>query len=161
MGNKFELCGYLWQLRIFPGGSLEAHKKYLSFYLASKANKSARASYKLIAKNQAVGSGSDEVFVSSGVRLFEAKGVQIDGWGRDKFMLLETLMDPDNGFLLDDAVVFKVEVQVYGELEQTFPLVYDLGDCASASLGASLATLRKDGVLSGMTAPSSNRSPLI
>ena len=68
-------------------------------------------------KNQAIGSGSDEVFVSSGVRLFEAKGVQIDGWGRDKFMLLENLLDSDSGFLVNDAVIFKVEV---GQLVNTY-----------------------------------------
>ena len=32
------------------------------------------------------------------VRLFEAKGVQIDGWGRDKFMASTMLNDPEFGF---------------------------------------------------------------
>ena len=40
-------------------------------------------------------------------------------------------------------------MNVYGEMEQTFPLVYDIGDCAAASLGASLGALRKDGLLTG------------
>ena len=44
---EFDLCGHVWQLRIFPGGSLEAHKGHLSFYLASKSSRQARASYKL------------------------------------------------------------------------------------------------------------------
>jgi hypothetical protein len=74
---EFELCGHMWQLRIFPGGSLEVHRGHLSFYLASKSTKIARASYKLSVVNQA--GGSDETFTSSGVRVFEAKGVQIDG----------------------------------------------------------------------------------
>lgn len=73
---EFLLCGYTWQLRIFPGGSLDAHKGYMSFYLASKSNKVARASYQLCVINQIIG-GEDECFSSSGVRIFEAKGVQV------------------------------------------------------------------------------------
>ena len=63
---EFELCGHVWQLRIFPGGSLEAHRSYLSFYLASKSSRSARASYKLSVCSQVAG-GTDESFASSGV----------------------------------------------------------------------------------------------
>lgn len=72
---EFTLCGFVWQLRIFPGGSLEAHKGFISYYLASKSNRMARASYKLSIINQVIG-GQDEVFASSGIRVFEAKGVQ-------------------------------------------------------------------------------------
>ena len=74
---EFDLCGHTWQLRIFPGGSLEVHRGFLSFYLASKSTRNSRASYRLTVVNQA--SGVDESFASSGVRVFEAKGVQIDG----------------------------------------------------------------------------------
>eukprot|EP01031_Cornospumella_fuschlensis_P039441 gene39441-48020_t len=63
--------------------------------------------------------GEDESFCSSGARIFEAKGVQVDGWGRDKFMLNALLKDPSLGFRVDDTVVFKVEVTVYGELESS------------------------------------------
>jgi len=113
---EFELCGHLWQLRIFPGGSLDSHKGYLSLYLASKSTKSARASYKLCVNTQIPG-GTDEVFASSGVRFFEAKGVQIDGWGRDKFASASVITNPDYGFIQDDTIIFKVEITVFGDLE--------------------------------------------
>jgi len=80
---EFELCGHMWQLRIFPGGSLEVHRGHVSFYLASKSNRAARAAYKLLVINQSP-VGVDETFASSGIRTFEARGVQVDGWGRDK-----------------------------------------------------------------------------
>ena len=93
---EFSLCGHVWQLRIFPGrflllcflfswntyvicytgGSLDAHKGYVSYYLASKSTKLARASYKLSIVNQIPG-GEDETFASSGIRIFEPKGVQV------------------------------------------------------------------------------------
>ena len=50
----------------------------MSYYLASKSNRVARATYKLAVVNQIIG-GNDEVFASSGVRVFEAKGVQVKG----------------------------------------------------------------------------------
>ena len=87
---EFELCSRLWQLRIFPGGSLVAHKGFLSFYLASKSTVVSRASYKLIIKRQhgmtdetgeMTSPVVDEIFASTGVRKFEARGVHVDGWG--------------------------------------------------------------------------------
>ena len=120
---EFPLVGHTWQLRIFPGGSLDMHKSYVSFYLASKSNRQARASYKLSVLNQRPG-GADETFSSSGVRVFEAKGTQIDGWGRDKFMLISTLKDPSLGFYVNDTVIFKVSLTVFGGLETAaFPIV--------------------------------------
>lgn len=73
---EFRLCGYTWQLRIFPGGSTFNHRDYISFYLASKSSRVARASYKLCILNQIIG-GEDEIFASSCVRTFEAKGDQV------------------------------------------------------------------------------------
>eukprot|EP01038_Epipyxis_sp_PR26KG_P011619 gene11619-15558_t len=124
---EFILCGHQWQLRIFPGGSLEAHKGYVSYYLASKSTKVARASYRLFVLNQISG-GSDEMFASSGIRTFEPKGVQVDGWGRDKFMLQAMLNSSDYGFCANDAVTFKVEITVFGELNST---VMNLSDTSS------------------------------
>lgn len=73
---EFLLCGHKWQLRIFPGGSLDIHSGSVSFYLASKSTVVTRASYKLMILSQVIG-GIDEYFASSGVRVFEPKGVQV------------------------------------------------------------------------------------
>ena len=122
---EFELCQRTWQLRIFPGGSLQAHKGYLSFYLASKSTVVSRASYKLIIVRQPVNSEddyrnqplTDEVFSSTGIRKFEARGVHVDGWGRDKFISTQRLKDSSNGLLVNNKVIFKTEITVFGELE--------------------------------------------
>ena len=125
---EFELCQRTWQLRIFPGGSLPAHKNFLSFYLASKSTVVTRASYKLIIVRQAENTqgeqpltGSrvrgDELFQSTGIRKFEARGVHVDGWGRDKFIAISTLKDSQNCLLVENRVIFKTEITVYGELE--------------------------------------------
>jgi hypothetical protein len=76
MRLQFTVCDKVWQLRIFPGGSLPPHAGFLSFYLASKAPTVTRAAYKLMILAQVLGE-VDEVFVSSGVRKFEARGKQV------------------------------------------------------------------------------------
>ena len=131
---EFELCTRLWQLRIFPGGSLQAHKGYLSFYLASKSIIVTRASYKLIVVRQerlstdsdedeplnVSTSRPDEVFASTGIRKFEARGVHVDGWGRDKFISNAVLRDPSNGFIVNNKIIFRVEITVFGDLDVPF-----------------------------------------
>lgn len=122
---EFDLCGKKWQLRIFPGGSLENHCGYISYYLASKSTTLIRASYKLIVRNQNPASSFqppvDEMFASAGIRKFEAKGVQVDGWGRDKFMLISKLKDSRLGFCMSDTVIFQVEVVVFGNVIPVSP----------------------------------------
>lgn len=41
----------------------------------------------------------------------------------DRFISIASLLDPSNGFIVDDTVIFKVEITVYGELEAAFPVV--------------------------------------
>lgn len=108
---EFIICDRLWQLRIFPGGSLPQHAGQVSYYLASKASTVTKASYKLMILSQIPGE-VDEVFASSGIRKFEAKGKQVDGWGRDKFISLEALKNPVNGLLREDTIIFRVEIHV-------------------------------------------------
>lgn len=75
-GPDFELCGYSWQLRLFPGGSLVQHQGYLSLYLASKSCRDCRASYKLSIVNQLY-PGENRSYSSNGWRLFKARADQV------------------------------------------------------------------------------------
>eukprot|EP01035_Chromulina_nebulosa_P020604 gene20604-26714_t len=148
---EFVLCGHDWQLRIFLGGSLENHKGYLSYYLASKSTRLARASYKLMIISQVIG-GLDEIFCSSGVRTFEPKGIQVDGWGRDKFINTSVLMDGNNGFFLDDSIVFKVEITVIGELENAYaPAVNTIATDMPISLYSSISEIFSSGNYADVT----------
>lgn len=112
---EFEICGKQWQLRIFPGGSLELHSGYVSYYLASKSATVTRASYKLFIINQS-DPEQDALFASSGIRKFEAKGIQVDGWGRDKFIDANRLKDRAAGLCVENTIIFKVEITVIGGL---------------------------------------------
>lgn len=55
-------------------------------------------------------------------------GLQVDGWGRDKFMPSAMLRDSSLGFRVNDVVIFKVEIWVYGDLEAS--PVHDQDNCA-------------------------------
>lgn len=114
---------------------MPAHKNFLSFYLASKSTVVTRASYKLIIVRQtestqgeqsltSLRARGDELFQSTGIRKFEARGVHVDGWGRDKFIAISTLKDPQNCLLIENRVIFKTEITVYGQLETpTYPKI--------------------------------------
>ena len=80
------------------------------------------------------------MFASSGMRIFEPKGVQIDGWGRDKFISSSMLGTDDIGLCINDTVIFKVEVTVYGDLEPVPLSEYDI-DMAASTLSKSLRQL--------------------
>lgn len=71
--------------------------------------------------------------IIAGIRKFEAKGVQVDGWGRDKFIACTQLKDSWIGLCVNDTVIFKVEITVYGGLSPISP-----SNCIS---GAPVSTL--------------------
>lgn len=147
---EFNLCGHTWQLRIFPGGSLDVHKGFVSFYLASKCNKVARASYKLSIINQIPG-GDDETFSSSGIRIFEAKGAQVDGWGRDKFVSVNMLKNAEFGLCVQDMVEFKAEITAFGDLETVCSTDLVTRTMKKNSLEATLLSMINDETTSDLT----------
>lgn len=147
---EFNLCGHTWQLRIFPGGSLDVHKGYVSFYLASKCTKVARARYKLSIINQIPG-GENETFSSSGVRIFEAKGVQVDGWGRDKFVSMNMLKNPELGLCINDVVEFKAEITAFGDLETVSATDLITRTMKKNSLEAALVNMINDEATADLT----------
>jgi speckle-type POZ protein len=72
----------------------------------------------------------------------------VDGWGRDKFMLNTMLKDNTLGYRVDDRVIFKVEISVYGELEYTPILDSDQGTRMVNTLEVSLRNMFNDPVTS-------------
>lgn len=85
-------------------------------YLANRSSVCVSASYQLFIKNQLL--NEDElVFSSVGVKQFEVQGQgKIDGWGRDRFLPHERITR-DSGILINDTVIFSIEITVYGEME--------------------------------------------
>lgn len=85
-------------------------------YLANRSSSCVSASYQLYIKNQML-SEDELIFSSVGVKQFEVQGQgKIDGWGRDRFLPHERITR-DSGILINDTVVFSIEITVYGEME--------------------------------------------
>jgi BTB/POZ domain len=42
----------------------------------------------------------------------------VPGWGRDKFISTAKLRNPDFGFCVNDSVIFKVEIAIFGDLHE-------------------------------------------
>lgn len=85
-------------------------------YLANRSPSIVSASYQLFIRNQLT--NEDElIFSSVGVKQFEVQGQgKIDGWGRDRFLSHERISS-ENGLVVNDTIIFGVEITVYGELE--------------------------------------------
>lgn len=109
VGNKikspiFNICDNDWQLRVFPGGLLEIHRGYTSFYLANMDHKSVKAKYTLNMINGSL----TETFSSSDVRFFKEHNIQTDGWGKDKFV--------NTTWVTTNTVIFTVTITRYLDL---------------------------------------------
>lgn len=134
-----ELCDRRWLLRVFPGGSAPKHKQFVSIYLANRSNSVVMASYTLYCMNQIAGK-EHKSFKSSGIKVFETQGQgKIDGWGRDRFIGTHELENEDDGFCVNDTVVFAVEITVFGELEHQY-LAQSKGHTLDQDLKALLVT---------------------
>jgi hypothetical protein len=67
----------------------------------------------------------DEVFTSSGVRQFDARGKHVDGWGRNKFIATKTLKSPING-LYRHTISCGFEIRVMGPTKlESKPYILD------------------------------------
>jgi hypothetical protein len=117
-GNLEEDC---WR-SLVEGGSSFKHSSYVSMYLANRSSTTVSASYQLFIRNQ-ITNDDELVFSSVGVKQFEVQGQgKIDGWGRDRFLPHEKI-SRDTGILLQDTVIFAIEITVYGEMENYCTLV--------------------------------------
>jgi speckle-type POZ protein len=108
-------------------------------YLANRSSTAVSASYKLFIRNQ-LANEDELVFSSVGVKQFEVQGQgKIDGWGRDRFLPHDRIT-LDSGILLNDTVIFAIEIAVYGDMEN-----YCTSMNSGSTLDQDLRTLLKHG----------------
>ncbi|XAR58459.1 Ubiquitinyl hydrolase 1 [Bertholletia excelsa] len=114
--EAFEACGYKWKLLIYPNGRKEREGEgHISIALTLVETSSlpvgweVNAVYKFFIFNwfrDKYFSFSRSLFLQN--RFHATKS----DWGIGKFIDLETFKNPSNGYLVDDACVFGVEVFV-------------------------------------------------
>lgn len=114
-----ELDDRIWSLRIYPGGYDEESKGFLSCFVAYESHGYARASFKLSIVNQK--GWKNHCYTSDGVKSFVCSfdPMENQAWGEAKFVSKADLGNKANGYVVDDKLVIKVEMTVYGDIEQS------------------------------------------
>jgi hypothetical protein len=110
-----ELEDRFWSVRIYPGGFDEESKDHLSCFvcLENVDFSEVRASFKISAVNQ---KGWKNHEFSSSVKSF-CRNVPI--WGDSKFLPHANLKASTNGICVEDKLIIKVEMVIYGNIEHS------------------------------------------
>eukprot|EP00981_Chlorochromonas_danica_P000585 scaffold131_cov174-Ochromonas_danica.AAC.22 len=109
-----EIDGKRWSVHIYPGGDSEETKGYLSCFIVNESQSTIRASFRITLVNQM--NWKNRTLSSEEVKTFAPHGT--NEWGSDKFIPLNDLKQPSNGHCVDDTIVIRVDLVIYGELEQ-------------------------------------------
>ncbi|XP_031253462.1 ubiquitin carboxyl-terminal hydrolase 15-like [Pistacia vera] len=103
---------YKWYVVLFPNGHNEGKGKNISIYLSYDRSFNAKlfVNFILRVKNQKTGPHiekkvEDHMFCPT-----------VEDWGFSEFMLLDTLKDPKQGYLVDDNCIIEAEVQLLGSV---------------------------------------------
>lgn len=106
-----ELDGKFWCVRIYPGGYDEESRNYLSCFLCHSGEDLVRASYKISVVNQK--GWKNHEFISPVKAFTRDKPF----WGESRFLLKNDLTSSKNGFCVEDKLVIKVEMDIFGNIE--------------------------------------------
>lgn len=112
-----ELEDRLWSLRIYPGGIDQDCKGFLSCFIVCESPETTRASFRISVLNQK--GWKNHHYVSDSVKQFQNYSSScINYWGDAKFISKTELNAPSNGICVDDKIIIRVELTIYGALEQ-------------------------------------------
>lgn len=110
--------GSFWSLRLYPGGIDEESKGYMSIMISYESRGKARAGFKITVLNQKgwkdFQSQSDHVVEF--VNYPEMGDLVIHGDPRS--MARSNIKNPTNGICVDDKLLIKIELTVFGEVER-------------------------------------------
>jgi len=112
-----ELEETLWSVRIYPGGVDDASKGFMSCFIGCETQnvqKSTRASFRISILNQK--GWKNHHFLSESVKTFDS----ISRWGDPKFVSTANMNNATNGMCVDDKVIIRVELTIYGPVEQFY-----------------------------------------
>eukprot|EP01031_Cornospumella_fuschlensis_P040888 gene40888-49878_t len=113
-----ELEERFWSVRIYPGGIDDESKGFLSCYIVYESRGMARCSYKITMVNQM--NWKNRSVASDSVKDFAHTQDPRDCafWGESKFISHADLKLTSNGHCVDDTIVIRVDLTIYGPIEQ-------------------------------------------
>lgn len=118
--DDFELCGYMWSVRVYPMG-VDEHSEHLAVKLQNKSESTINAYYSISLKRSA--SPVDELRLQMWVEpetdklLFRKYGHPDSCWGVDDYVPLQELYDPQWRYmdLVNDILYLELSMEVYGD----------------------------------------------
>lgn len=112
-----ELEDRFWSVRIYPGGIDQESKSFLSCFVACESPETTRAAFRISILNQK--GWKNHHYVSDSVKQFQNYSSScINFWGDPKFLARTDLRSASNGICVDDKIIIRVELTIYGALEQ-------------------------------------------
>lgn len=122
-----------WSIRIYPGGFNEECKDYLSCFVSLESRGTCRASFKITLLNQ---KGWKNIDFSSEVITFSKLDAINDrsAFGNAKFIYKNDLKYETNGFCVNDKIVIKVDLVIYGDIEHYIHAISSSASSNSTSL---------------------------
>jgi speckle-type POZ protein len=109
-----ELNDKSWNIRLYPGGFDENSRGYISCFVELVAGHS-RASFKISVINQR--GWKNHEYLSDGVKAFSDRDTSF--WGEPKFVSKIDLKNFSNGICVNDKLIIKVELVIYGDIEHS------------------------------------------
>ena len=118
--EDFELCGYMWSLRVYPAG-VDEHSEHLAVKLQNKSDSSINAYYSISLKRS--DSPGDNLLLQMWVEpetdklIFRKNGHPDSCWGVDDYVPLSELYDPQLRYmdLVNDILYVELSMEVYGD----------------------------------------------
>eukprot|EP01119_Soliformovum_irregulare_P019890 TRINITY_DN6389_c0_g1_i1.p1 TRINITY_DN6389_c0_g1~~TRINITY_DN6389_c0_g1_i1.p1 ORF type:complete len:1380 (+),score=397.75 TRINITY_DN6389_c0_g1_i1:150-4289(+) len=121
--NKFKIGSYEWTLLIFPQGN---KCPFLSVYLSVRGTLPTgprEASFSCTLINQKDPSKSVQRSSVYGSFIADSNSVENEDWGFTKFIELDRLMDPDEGYRVHDTAILDVYVANLSEFDYWVKLI--------------------------------------
>mmetsp|Transcript_35695 Transcript_35695/g.79387 ORF Transcript_35695/g.79387 Transcript_35695/m.79387 type:complete len:1131 (+) Transcript_35695:131-3523(+) len=132
--NPFEIAQYQWRLLLFPKGNNKAPQLsvYLDFPEApyTPVQMSPKASFKLHLLNQLDPTKSFSKDTAHTFTQHESD------WGFTQFMPLDDLKDPQNGYVVNDTIILRVEIQVQRDERYSYDSRKETGHVGLKNQGA-------------------------
>lgn len=123
--DVFEIGGYQWNLLMFPQGNQSTKNQHMSLYLAvakfpgeDQDDMQRGAQFVLTVIRQKEGGDHGVLPPKDARHTFTADA---NDWGFTSFAPLHMLLDPGNGYCVDDTVIIKVDVTV-GIYDDPYPM---------------------------------------
>ncbi|KAM7497062.1 hypothetical protein LguiA_021476 [Lonicera macranthoides] len=130
--EEFWASGFNWRVSVYPKGRNNGDEDYLSMYLEIVDTHNLTqdfevyVSYKLFVYDHHKDMYYTIQDVDGKIRRFRSTKRE---WGFDRFLHLQTLTDPSNGYIRDDCCIFGAEVFVFkhsGIMDDVNPYIWEI-----------------------------------